>query len=65
MWLALAGPGVTARTSIVIGGAAWHDARKLERNGKTPVAKNTMQPGTHADSITGARALACVASGIN
>ena len=37
------------------GAAPWHDARKLERNGKTSVAKNTMQPGTHADSITGAR----------
>jgi hypothetical protein len=45
---------VRLRFSAAVRCALWNGARKLERNGKAPVAKNTMQPETHADSITGA-----------
>lgn len=49
----LQSPSLAGASRAAAGDAAWHGARESEQSGGTSVAKNTMQPGTHVDSITG------------
>jgi hypothetical protein len=46
-------PSLAGASRAAAGDAAWHGAREPEQTWGTSVAKNTMQPGTHVDSITG------------